>query len=64
MAMTPALLTRRSRRRSCARKDFAAAAMEAKELRSRERCSIEAEGAAARISWIAVVALEAVRAAR
>jgi hypothetical protein len=62
--MTPALLTRRSRRFSLLLKVSAAEAMEEKEVRSRERWSISVLGARVLISWIAAVALEAVRAAR
>jgi hypothetical protein len=62
--MTPALLMSRSRRDSLLVKVEAADAIEEKEVRSRVRCSMGAEGSAERRSEIAEVALEAVRAAR
>lgn len=62
--MIPALLMRRSRRDSLDWKVWAAEAMEAKEVRSSGRWIMSALAASFLRSLIAVVALEAVRAAR
>jgi hypothetical protein len=63
--MIPALLIRMSRRVSDARNVEAAEAIDEKEVRSRGRWIMsQAEGTAARMSAMAELALEGVRAAR
>ena len=62
--MTPALFTSTSKRFSFDLKVSAALLMEAKDVKSRGRCSISASGESFLRSAIAALALDSVRAAR